>query len=832
MNRSSSGRIELLPFQQAAIDSVHEVFAYAARQLREVQRSADRRRIIAHNGCVLLQAPTGAGKTLMAGRLAERLSREQNIVWLWFAPFAGLVDQAKATLKAQCPGLRVLNIRLDRQLERLRSGDVFVTTWASVAARNKDSRKLRTDTELELSLDRLAEAVRDAGFRIGVVIDEAHHGFKPNNESARFYRQVLDPDFTLLITATPDDKDAEAFRRWMGIEVLHPVSVSREDAVGAGLIKRGVRTVAYLADPAQARLGDLAKAALHEGWRLHTGIKERLRQAGIPLTPLMLVQVNDTGKQKQSVEEARTKLRELGVPDEAVAVYTAQEPGMGLIEVAQDETKEVLIFKVAAAQGFDAPRAFTLVALRQGVRDTDFGIQTVGRILRIHRLLQGKPVDEGLQYGYVLLADAAAQSGLSQAAERINAVKNQLAEVCPYTLVARVGDETRVQVSRTGQFGLLIDDAADDADDQPFDEHESATHYPPNGAGTDQLNLFDFAPESVGRARESRPVLEGTLRQHRYPRRNDVPRRFQSERLPVGLGHILDCLGQRMRINESVLMDGLRETTPVVRIEKDLFNPADIRRSKAPIPLDEREIAKRAQRQLLEADELDPREVRRLLLRRLKQEYDRLGNPIADDPERLKRAFNKILVLHPDIIRLASSRCYAEFSESYETQPLPDELSFDTPQPPSDRNSYGIRPPGLNSHELEFVELLDHDPGDTVSWWHRNEPQKPDSVALVMPSGRRYFPDFIVRVQGRRPGDGLILIEVKGPHLLNTDDTKDKLLARHKTYRNPLMVTRESGGPDSGGSWMTVAYQERNGKVVLDRRFDVDLLATHVVSVR
>ncbi|MEI2623657.1 MAG: hypothetical protein V9G23_06975 [Giesbergeria sp.] len=34
-------------------------------------------------------------------------------------------------------------------------------------------------------------------------------------------------------------------------------------------------------------------------------------------------------------------------------------------------SKEVLIFKVAVALGFDAPRAFTLVSMR-GAKDTDF----------------------------------------------------------------------------------------------------------------------------------------------------------------------------------------------------------------------------------------------------------------------------------------------------------------------------------------------------------------------------------------------------------------------------------------------------------------------------
>jgi type III restriction enzyme len=93
-----------------------------------------------------------------------------------------------------------------------------------------------------------------------------------------------------------------------------------------------------------------------------------------------------------------------------------------------DEQKEVLIFKVAVALGFDAPRAFTLVSMR-GAKDTDFGIQVVGRILRVHSKLQGPTLEsklpELLRNGYVFLADAANQSGLVQAGDKINAIQQR-----------------------------------------------------------------------------------------------------------------------------------------------------------------------------------------------------------------------------------------------------------------------------------------------------------------------------------------------------------------------------------------------------------------------
>jgi superfamily II DNA or RNA helicase len=128
---------------------------------------------------------------------------------------------------------------------------------------------------------------------------------------------------------------------------------------------------------------------------MHQRIGQALHEAGIDLTPLMLVQV---GNHDQAVKEARALLVGLGVPEERIASYTAKEPTNDLLAVALDEQYEVLIFKMSVALGFDAPRAFVLASLR-GAKDTDFGIQVVGRMLRVHRRLQPGTLEHTLPPG-------------------------------------------------------------------------------------------------------------------------------------------------------------------------------------------------------------------------------------------------------------------------------------------------------------------------------------------------------------------------------------------------------------------------------------------------
>ena len=86
-------------YQREAVDNALEIFRYAENQLRQAPDASSHAAATAFNGCLLLEAPTGSGKTLMAGMIAEAFAapdRDNNaqIVWFWFTPFAGLVEQA------------------------------------------------------------------------------------------------------------------------------------------------------------------------------------------------------------------------------------------------------------------------------------------------------------------------------------------------------------------------------------------------------------------------------------------------------------------------------------------------------------------------------------------------------------------------------------------------------------------------------------------------------------------------------------------------------------------------------------------------------------------
>lgn len=830
-------------YQREAVNNALEIFRYAENQLRQAPDASSHAAATAFNGCLLLEAPTGSGKTLMAGMIAEAFAapdRDSNaqIVWFWFTPFAGLVEQARGAIKSTFVGLRVRDLQSDRKAQGTKSGDVFVTTWASVAASNAATRKVRSGGESALSLDALIQALRADGFRIGVLVDEAHHGFARATEAVRFYRETLRPEFTLMITATPDDQDVEKFKKATGIGHLHRTCVSRQEAVDAGLIKDGIKSIAYLAADDQKELVDFAATALLDGWSMHNAIKQQLQAAGINLVPLMLVQVANSAN---AIKEARERLAALGVPESKVAWYEASDPNDDLLSVAIDEQKEVLIFKVAVALGFDAPRAFTLVSMR-GAKDTDFGIQVVGRILRVHGRLQGptleKTLPELLRCGYVFLADASNQSGLVHAGEKINAIQSELSQVCPFTMVVKVAGCSEIQVTENGQTQLVTVPYSPPVWPAPPVVAEAETgdcggvaavKVAPAWQETGILTNLVLTPPPSAPTSATSVTLPGGMAaprpgpissgHKRHALRDGVQRVYQSERLPLTTAELLTSIAAHIAIDDKVFNAGFRQSVKVTRQTVDLFvSDSEAALSSIQARLSDPEMARRAQNVLFDAAYLDPRDLHEALLARLKTEYSHRGIDSGDAD--LERALNRIMATYPRLIRTAARTCLAKFKEVFDAAPLPDFVELPAGAKKSRLNIYGVMPQDLNGPERTFADLLDADTSGTVEYWFRNEPRKPWSIGIVMPSGDRYFPDFAIKVTGRTAGGGLLLVETKGNHILNGDDTLDKIQAEHKLYRIPLMLAQ-----DAGGRFMTVRYFANTGRNEEDQIFRVENLA-------
>jgi superfamily II DNA or RNA helicase len=812
------------PFQQTYIGNVLGLFRAAKSLYDEVTSDFERRRVFAYNGACLLKAPTGAGKTLIAGTVAEEFSQEENLVWLWFAPFKGLVGQAAMSLRDHHPGLRVRDLSTDRRAANTKTGDTFVLTWASVVARSADARKLRTDNEQLSSLDDFLADLRSAGFRIGVIIDEAHHGIGAKTQSVEFFRDVLRPDYTLMVTATPDDADAEHFMKAAAIKDLHRVQVSREEAVEAGLVKEGVRSIAYISPPDQAVLADFEAAALQDACTMHARIKHELAAAGIDLVPLLMVQAGSS----ESIKEIRHGLLALGFSEDAISTHTSDEPDENFLSLAHDETKEVLIFKMAAALGFDAPRAFCMVSMRP-IKSTDFGTQLIGRILRVHKRLQGRELPPLLHHGYLFLADQDSQAGISSAADKINQLKSQLTQTSPFVMLTKVGGEPNLQLVSNNQPTLFP--AAPDPTSTvgrsgpPGDGQASPVDSTARSQGL--LDLLDALTAKVRDAIEPDAVSAPGI--HRYALKPGVPLRFLTQELPLDdLDHLLTCMEQQVAFQDGTLLAALAKDVQIIRIEKSHFAQVEEEsRSIMAARIDLEKAGRQAQLLLMRQKYLSPKDLQDHLLKRLAEEFVNHGfSEVAQDEERLEAALALILVRRPGLLKEVEKQCAARFSFTREADPLPGFVESTASMMSSFKNIYGIFPTDLNEWEVEFAKLLDNDTSGNVLWWHRNPVKKKHSVAIVRPDGGRFFPDFVVGVKGRTLAkDGILLIETK--HAIGSVDSKIKAVVEHKDYGRALMIHWKDWHDPRNRTAMTVAYDPATDQNVLDAVFRCAAMPTY-----
>lgn len=844
-NISTFGTV-LKTFQTNAVSNGTAIFKLCLTELAKVRHtanySANKKLIVADVGAILFEAPTGTGKTLMAGHVAENISQLHNttnlpkVLWFWIAPFAGLIDQAEKTIRTEFVTLRPKDLATGRALGDLKSGDIFVTTWQSVAVANESSRKARVNTETMPSIDVFVEYARAQGFAIGVIIDEAHHTFRGQNQAFAFYKDILSPELTILATATPRDKDIDTFIKVSGITNLRRITVSREDAIDERLIKEGIKAAIFKAPSDVESFINFKKTALKQGVATHNRLKQLLTDIGSSVTPLLLVQVDSSDG---SVDEATQWLKELGFraegQDKLIRSHTADEPDPYLSTIAADESVEVLIFKLAVATGFDAPRAFTLVSFRPS-RDEDFGVQIVGRILRVDRRLQTLTnLPTVLNHGYVFLSDNASQTGLTSAAQRINAVKTELASVTSNIAVVSVGDnEPAAQITKHGQTSFLNTQGDIESSQTQNEINTDSDHEEESVVTIQSPSLQDALFESWDLT-PSPSSIEGDTRKsnvtnedyHVYKLNTDfgAPMSFRKAILSLESANIVSDIVGRFRFDDDVLLVAQQGATKILMEGQEIFGNRKDRPEEIRADLAQNVIDARAQLTLFNSDENDMVDFRALheaLSKQLRKELENKGiDHLFDTDQKIRDGLHKILALRPIQLKRAISEATTIHTKTEEAQPIPLQVVSKEPLDPSRLNLYGIYPADLNMWERPYAEYLDSTL-DTVLWWHRNQPLKPWAVCMPLPGQPKFYPDFIVGIKDRKHGKGILLMETKRDINDQAGNAKIKAQAEHPDYGDVLMIYWEDKRV-----WRVVEYDPKTDKNFLDRALRPELFASY-----
>ena len=339
---------------------------------------------------LVFKAPTGAGKTIMAAEFLKRVSGDAQydpdkaFVWISFNP--DLVEQSFKKLRDYLHGgvAGLYDTTEISQRGKLEKNDVLFVNWQKIvqSSRSRRNLRLRVDGESTISFDTFIEATKQDEREIVLIVDEGH--MSRNTALAEQVIAQIAPRVELDISATPSYiPSAEDIVTNKGAFVF----VTQQEVINAGLIKESITVMPREEVRRATGKKDLDQAVLDMAIAKRTELVRAYASAGANVNPLVLIKLPNDEKKERAADGqnklsfVKDYLESQGIPEEKVAVWLDKEKVN--LNTVEDNTDliEYLIFKQAAATGWDCPRADVLVMFRE-IKSPTFETQVMGRILR------------------------------------------------------------------------------------------------------------------------------------------------------------------------------------------------------------------------------------------------------------------------------------------------------------------------------------------------------------------------------------------------------------------------------------------------------------------
>jgi type III restriction enzyme len=369
---------------------------------------------------VCVKVPTAGGKTFIAVNAllsifqAYDSSKPKAVIWL--VPWSNLLQQTVDALSnPEHPYRQKLNTLFNHRVEVYQKEDllqgsnfnptvvkdqlsIFVMSFASLRARNKDDRKVYQENgQLEAFVsqfknnEHILDGVDDTAL-INVlrflnpvlVVDESHNA--ESNLSVDMLKN-LNPSFILDLTATPKANSNI-------VSFVPAIELKKEQMVKLPVIVYNNHDKT-----------EVINNALHLQRKLENLAKKQEAEGGKYIRPIVLFQAQPRTKDDNTTfEKLKEQLLSLGIPEGQIKIKTANIDELKGIDLMSKECEVRYIITInALKEGWDCPFAYILASLADKSSAVDVE-QILGRVLRQPYVQRHKSFQ--LNLSYVLTASA------------------------------------------------------------------------------------------------------------------------------------------------------------------------------------------------------------------------------------------------------------------------------------------------------------------------------------------------------------------------------------------------------------------------------------------
>ena len=353
---------------------------------------------------LVLQAPTGSGKTFMITNYIYEMSKKEqyDLCFLWVSIGKGdLQVQSYKNVKRELDDAlkcSLLEEEFFGSRTEIDKNEIVFVNWEKIRTKDKttgDFKNIVMKDKETINFPEVLENTRAIGRKVILIIDESHVA-STTDRAIEIRDNIIKPELTIEMSATP-----------VLMNGAFPIKVNPNDVINEGMIKKEIiinQDIEKIVDDEF----DSESLILESAYLKEQSLIEKYSEAqknnetSNAINPLVLIQLPNSIAGEEKKESVLKFLESKGatIDNGKVAIWLSDEAINKDSEtlLPLDSNVEYLIFKMAIDTGWDCPRAQILVKFRE-TNSITFEIQTVGRILRMPEAKHY--TDEELNRAYV-----------------------------------------------------------------------------------------------------------------------------------------------------------------------------------------------------------------------------------------------------------------------------------------------------------------------------------------------------------------------------------------------------------------------------------------------